>query len=85
MIPFVAAGGLLIALWLRARRLPHHRRSGRSRKASTRASCSRWAPLLFEIGGVAFSFLVPVLAGFIAYAMADRPALVPGIVGGTSR
>ncbi|WP_242441171.1 PTS fructose transporter subunit IIC, partial [Streptomyces sp. CB02923] len=34
-------------------------------------------------GGVAFGFLVPVLAGFIAYGMADRPGLVPGFVGGS--
>ena len=37
---------------------------------------------LFKIGAVAFSMLVPILAGFIAYAMGDRPALVAGIVGG---
>lgn len=39
--------------------------------------------LLFQIGGVAFGFLVPVLAGYIAYGMADRPGLVPGFVGGS--
>jgi PTS system fructose-specific IIC component len=38
--------------------------------------------LLFKIGAVAFSMLVPILAGFIAYAMGDRPALVAGIVAG---
>jgi PTS system fructose-specific IIC component len=37
---------------------------------------------MLAIGSTAFGFLVPVLAGFIAYAMADRPALVPGFVGG---
>jgi PTS system fructose-specific IIC component len=41
-----------------------------------------WAGLLFLIGATAFSMLVPILAGFIAYAMADRPGLVPGIVAG---
>jgi PTS system fructose-specific IIC component len=41
-----------------------------------------WAALMFQIGGVAFGFLVPVLAGYIAYGMADRPGLVPGFVGG---
>ena len=41
-----------------------------------------YAGLLFKIGAVAFSMLVPILAGFIAYAMGDRPALVAGIVGG---
>ncbi len=38
--------------------------------------------LLFQTGGLAFGFLVPVLSGFIAYAIADRPGLVPGFVGG---
>lgn len=42
-----------------------------------------WAALLFQVGSVAFAFLVPVLAGFIAYGMADRPGLVPGFVGGS--
>jgi PTS system fructose-specific IIC component len=41
-----------------------------------------WGALLFQIGGVAFGFLIPVLAGYIAYGMADRPGLVPGFVGG---
>ncbi|GAA4950068.1 hypothetical protein GCM10023238_15490 [Streptomyces heliomycini] len=36
-----------------------------------------WGALLFQIGGVAFGFLVPVLAGYIAYGMADRPAWYP--------
>jgi PTS system fructose-specific IIC component len=38
--------------------------------------------LLNKIGGTAFAMLVPILAGFIAYAMADRPGIAPGIVGG---
>jgi fructose PTS system EIIBC or EIIC component len=41
-----------------------------------------WAALLFQIGSTAFTFLVPILAGFIAYGMVDRPGLVPGVVGG---
>jgi fructose PTS system EIIBC or EIIC component len=41
-----------------------------------------WAGLLFKIGATAFDMLVPILAGFIAYAMGDRPALVAGIVAG---
>ena len=35
-----------------------------------------------DIGSSAFSLLVPVLAGYIAFGMADRPGLVPGFVGG---
>ena len=37
---------------------------------------------MFVIGGAAFGFLVPILSGFIAFAIADRPGLVPGIVSG---
>jgi fructose PTS system EIIBC or EIIC component len=81
VIPFVAAGGLLIALgfalggWTidKAPKVTDHFDWG---------SLTSWAALMFQIGGVAFGFLVPILAGFIAFAMADRPALVPGIVGG---
>ena len=42
----------------------------------------QWAALLFQIGVVSFGFLVPALAGFIAFAIADRPGIVPGFVGG---
>jgi PTS system fructose-specific IIC component len=41
-----------------------------------------WAALLFQVGVAAFGFLVPALAGFIAFAIADRPGIVPGFVGG---
>jgi fructose PTS system EIIBC or EIIC component len=81
VIPFVAAGGLLIALsfalggYLITEAPPIE-------DGFDPGSSQSWARLLFEIGGVAFSFLVPILAGFIAFAMGDRPALVPGIVGG---
>ncbi|MBT2444531.1 PTS sugar transporter subunit IIA [Streptomyces sp. ISL-36] len=81
MVPFVAAGGLLIALGFaiggydinKAPSVAEHFVWGQA---------DSWAALLFQIGGLAFSFLVPVLAGYIAYGMADRPGLVPGFVGG---
>src|SRR5207245_7512943 len=41
-----------------------------------------YAGLLFALGKFAFFMLVPVLSGYIAFAMADRPGLVPGVVGG---
>jgi PTS system fructose-specific IIC component len=41
-----------------------------------------WAGLMWILAGVAFGFLNAVLAGFISYAIADRPGLVPGFVGG---
>ncbi|MET9377861.1 fructose-specific PTS transporter subunit EIIC [Streptomyces sp. NPDC002992] len=82
MVPFVAAGGLLIALGFaiggyaidKAPSVAEHFAWGQA---------DSWAALMFQIGGLAFSFLVPVLAGYIAYGMADRPGLVPGFVGGS--
>lgn len=81
LIPFVAAGGLLIALSFAlggyrivdAPKVTEHFDAG---------SVAGWAALMFQIGSAAFDFLVPVLAGFIAFAMADRPAIAPGFVGG---
>ncbi|MFJ5048388.1 fructose-specific PTS transporter subunit EIIC [Streptomyces sp. NPDC088719] len=81
MVPFVAAGGLLIALSFAiggyeiadAKSVADHFVWGEA---------DSWAALLNQIGSAAFGFLVPVLAGYIAYGMADRPALVPGFVGG---
>lgn len=81
MVPFVAAGGLLIALSFAiggyeivdAKSVADHFVWGQM---------DSWAALLNQIGSAAFGFLVPVLAGYIAYGMADRPALVPGFVGG---
>ncbi|MCZ4118497.1 PTS fructose transporter subunit IIABC [Streptomyces sp. H39-S7] len=81
MVPFVAAGGLLIALAFAlggyginaAPSVAEHFVWGES---------ASWAALLFQIGDTAFTFLVPILAGYIAFGMVDRPGLVPGIVGG---
>ncbi|MGW7378768.1 PTS fructose transporter subunit IIABC [Streptomyces sp. NPDC054794] len=82
MVPFVAAGGLLIALgfaiggWQvnKAPSVMDH---------FVWTQTGSWGALLFQIGIVAFNFLIPVLAGYIAYGMADRPGLVPGFVGGS--
>ncbi|WP_405615055.1 fructose-specific PTS transporter subunit EIIC [Streptomyces sp. NBC_00076] len=81
MVPFVAAGGLLIALGFaiggyKVDKAPSVMDHFMWMQADS------WAALFFQIGGVAFGFLVPVLAGYIAYGMADRPGLVPGFVGG---
>jgi PTS system fructose-specific IIC component len=81
MVPFVAAGGLLIALGFaiggyKVDKAPSVMDHFMWMQADS------WAALFFQIGGVAFSFLVPVLAGYIAYGMADRPGIVPGFVGG---
>ena len=53
-----------------------------SEKKTVARTVWHWAALLFLIGGAAFGFLVPILSGYIAYAIADRPGLVPGVVGG---
>jgi PTS system fructose-specific IIC component len=82
VIPFVAAGGLLIALSFAIGGYLITKAPKIADAGFHPGSSQSWARLLFEIGGIAFSFLVPILAGFIAFAMADRPALVPGIVGG---
>ncbi|MFB9534823.1 MULTISPECIES: PTS fructose transporter subunit IIABC [Streptomyces] len=81
MVPFVAAGGLLIALGFaiggyKVDKAPSVMDHFMWMQADS------WAALFFQIGGVAFGFLVPVLAGYIAYGMADRPGIVPGFVGG---
>ncbi|MGW4021392.1 PTS fructose transporter subunit IIABC [Streptomyces sp. NPDC005009] len=81
MVPFVAAGGLLIALGFAIGGYEiNEAPSVMDHFVWTQADS--WGALLFQIGGVAFGFLVPVLAGYIAYGMADRPGLVPGFVGG---
>ncbi|MGY1433805.1 PTS fructose transporter subunit IIABC [Streptomyces reniochalinae] len=82
MVPFVAAGGLLIALSFAlggyeiadAKSVADH---------FVWTEIHSWAALLNQVGNAAFAFLVPVLAGYIAYGMADRPGLVPGFVGGS--
>ncbi|MFF7898216.1 fructose-specific PTS transporter subunit EIIC [Streptomyces sp. NPDC007920] len=82
MVPFVAAGGLLIALGFAIGGYEINKApSVMDHFVWTQGDS--WAALLFQIGGVAFAFLVPVLAGYIAYGMADRPGLVPGFVGGS--
>jgi fructose PTS system EIIBC or EIIC component len=92
MIPFVAAGGILIAIsfvWGGAE--VANRVNGGTfggitypeiTDLSTIIDQAGWAGLLFKIGDTTFAMLVPILAGFIAYAMVDRPGLVPGIVAG---
>ncbi len=81
VIPFVAAGGLLIALGFALGGYDITEAPSVTEQFNW-GSLTSWAALMFQIGAAAFGFLVPILAGFIAFAMADRPALVPGIVGG---
>ncbi|OEJ46132.1 PTS lactose transporter subunit IIC [Streptomyces agglomeratus] len=81
MVPFVAAGGLLIALGFAIGGYGINKAPSVVEHFAWTDTTS-WAALMFQIGGLAFGFLVPVLAGYIAYGMADRPGLVPGFVGG---
>ncbi|GAA2745296.1 fructose-specific PTS transporter subunit EIIC [Terrabacter aerolatus] len=97
MIPFVAAGGILIALSFMLAQVAlgqqgaieivkYNLKPGDPLNIATTfspTSLTSWAALLFVIGGASFGFLVPILSGFIAFAIADRPGLVPGIVGGS--
>ncbi len=97
MIPFVAAGGILIALSFMLAQVSlgeegaieitnYNLTSDDSYNIAQNfdiTSLTAWAALLFVIGGASFGFLVPILSGFIAFAIADRPGLVPGIVGGS--
>lgn len=103
MIPFVAAGGILIALGFMVAQLAGGKNgailvtklyslTGPPTPNPTHivnivtdfnpADGMHWAALLFLVGAASFSFLVPILSGFIAFAIADRPGLAPGIVGG---
>jgi PTS system fructose-specific IIC component len=96
MIPFVAAGGILIALSFMLAQVSlgengaieivqYNLTSDDQYNIAQNfdaLSLTAWAALLFVIGGAAFGFLVPILSGFIAFAIADRPGLVPGIVAG---
>ncbi len=100
MIPFVAAGGLLIALAFLLGgyeivgsgndiavnntlfNLPDLGEAGLEHALFGSAFLAYIGAIMFTLGGTAFSFLVPALAGYIAYAIADRPGIAPGFVMG---
>jgi fructose-specific phosphotransferase system IIC component len=72
-IPFVASGGILIALSIAFAPMTSH---------GPDFSRAPFLKLINDIGTTAFSLLIPVLSGYIAFGIADRPGLVPGFVGG---
>ena len=82
MLPFVVGGGVLIALGflidtlMGNATLPDGSANGSFGFTSFAASVPFW------IGKVAFGFMLPVLAGYIAQSIADRPGLLPGMIGG---
>lgn len=75
MLPFVIGGGILIALAFLFDTFNPANPSGFG-------SGTPLAAVLMKIGGTAFGFMLPVLAGFIAMSIADRPGLAVGFVGG---
>ncbi|MEC1689712.1 PTS fructose transporter subunit IIABC [Bacillus mojavensis] len=74
MVPFIVVGGLLIAvaLTLGGEKTP---------KGLVIPDESFWKTIE-QIGSASFSFMIPILAGYIAYSIADKPGLVPGMIGG---
>lgn len=71
MLPLIVAGGLLIAISFAV-----------DIHANDPAMADSLAGRLFSLGGFAFALFLPVLAGYIAYSIADRPGLAPGLIGG---
>lgn len=82
MLPFVVGGGILIALSFLIDGFAVDINSLSAAERSSFGSITDAARLFNEIGNVAFKFMLPVLAGFIAMAIGDRPALAVGFVGG---
>ncbi|MGM0941452.1 MAG: fructose-specific PTS transporter subunit EIIC [Bacillota bacterium] len=74
MIPFIVVGGLLIAIALTL--------GGEQTPGGIVIPEDSFWKKIEDIGAASFSFMVPILAGFIAVSIADRPGLAPGIIGG---
>ncbi len=96
MIPFVAAGGLLIALgFLFGGYEIANKPAGQTQSLGNIIALTNsltnlpsggftqyLGAVLFSLGGLAFGFLVPALAGYISFAIADRPGIAPGFTAG---
>ena len=78
MLPFVIGGGILVAIAFLIDTIAGYGATG----GGDFGSITPLAALLKYIGGLAMGLMVPVLAGYIAYAIADRPGLAVGFVGG---
>ena len=76
MLPFVVGGGVLIALGFLIDTFAGNAGT------DTFGFTNPVAAVIFWIGKAAFAFMLPILAGYIAMSIGDRPALLPGIVGG---
>ncbi len=82
MLPFVVGGGILIALAFLIDGLLVDMNALSVADRGNFGSITPVAATLKSIGGVAFGFMLPVLAGYIAESIADRPGLAVGFVGG---
>lgn len=82
MLPFVVGGGILIAIAFLIDGLGIDINSLPADQRGNFGTITPVAAMFKNIGGIAFGFMLPVLAGFIAMAIGDRPALAVGFVGG---
>lgn len=82
MLPFVVGGGILIAIAFLIDGLSVDMASLSPEMRANFGTITPAAALFKQIGGVAFGFMLPVLAGFIAMSIGDRPGLALGFVGG---
>lgn len=67
MLPFVVAGGVMLALSLLLQHL---------------GGPANWSTMMTNVGNAALAMMYPILSAFIAYSIADRPGLMPGLMGG---
>ena len=82
MLPFVIGGGILIAIAFLIDGFAVDLNSLPFEERSNFGTITPLAAMFKSIGGVAFGFMLPILAGFIAMIIADRPGLAVGFVGG---
>lgn len=74
MVPFIVVGGLLVAIALTL--------GGEKTPGGLVIPEGSFWKIIEQIGSTSFTFMVPILAGYIAYSIADKPGLVPGMIGG---
>ncbi|GJM75935.1 PTS system mannose-specific EIIBCA component [Paenibacillus macerans] len=74
MIPFIVVGGLLIAIALSIGGVPT--------PGGLQIPEDSFWKTIEKLGAASFTFMVPILAGFISFSIADRPGLAPGLIGG---
>lgn len=83
MLPFVVGGGILIAIAFLIDGFSVDLNSLPADQRANFGTITQGAALFKGIGGTAFGFMIPILAGFIAMSIADRPGLAVGFVGGS--